>query len=140
MLVIGIGNEFRSDDAAGIEAARRIQERVPGIRVWWGEPMDLLELLGSDAETIVIDAVVGGGEPGTIHRIDVDNNPFPAYLRASSHNLDIADVIELARVLGRLPGGLRVYGIEAGTVAAGTEMTRAVSEAIETVVAEVCRA
>ncbi len=139
-LIIGVGNEFRSDDAAGIEAARRIQARAPGMQVHWGEPIDLLDLLKADTETIIIDAVIGNGEPGTIHRIDVSNSPFPAHLHASSHTLGIADVIELSRTLGRLPKHITVYGIEAGAVKVGTEITPAVWDAIDDVVVEVCRA
>jgi len=140
MLVIGVGNEFRSDDAAGIEAARRIRDRAPHMKVQWGEPLDLLELFGGETSAVVIDAVIGGGEPGTIHRIDVSERPFPSCLSASTHSLGISDAIELARMLGRLPEQVVIFGIEVHSVGAGTEMTPEVESAIETVVAEVCNA
>lgn len=135
MLVVGVGNEFRTDDAAGIEAARRIKRLLPSVDVRWGEPLDLLEFLGTEP-TVIIDAVVGGCEPGTIHRIDVSSSPIPPGLAASTHNLGIGDAIELARTLGRLPASISVYGIEAGSVAAGPELTPPVAEAVDAVVRE----
>ena len=33
-LLIGVGNEWRSDDAAGLEVARRLAELDPGYG-WW---------------------------------------------------------------------------------------------------------
>ena len=67
ILVIGVGNRWRSDDAAGLEVARRLREAPPaGARVIEreGEPVDLIEEWSTAGEAIVIDAVSSGAEPG----------------------------------------------------------------------------
>jgi hydrogenase maturation protease len=56
---------------------------------------------------------------------------------ASTHTLGVGEAIELARALGRLPGRVVLYGIEAERIAAGAELTPAVSSAVDEVVERV---
>jgi hydrogenase maturation protease len=126
-LVIGVGNEWRRDDAAGLIVARRLRERCPrAVRVieHEGEPLDLIEHWSGAAAAILIDAVRTGAEPGTIHRLDALAERLPAELfRGSTHTLGIAEAVELGRALGRLPGRLLVVGIEAKRVDAGAGLS-----------------
>ena len=57
--------------------------------------------------------------------------------RSSTHAIGIADTIELARALGRLPGRVRVYGIEAGGFETGASLTPAVESAVAFLVKDV---
>src|SRR4030095_1665279 len=72
-LVIGVGNEWRRDDAAGLVVAAPLPRPPPprgrAIR-HEGEPLDLLEEWSGYAAALVLDAVSSGAEPGTIHRLD----------------------------------------------------------------------
>jgi hydrogenase maturation protease len=126
-LVIGVGNEWRRDDAAGLVVARRLRERTPrAVRVieHEGEPLDLLEEWSAAEAAIVIDAVNSGAEPGTIHRVDALATKLPAELfRGSTHALGVAEAVELGRALERLPGRLLVLGIEAKRVDAGAGLS-----------------
>jgi hydrogenase maturation protease len=75
-----------------------------------------------------------------IRRIAAHEGPLPAALSGSStHLLGIADAIELARALGRLPERTIVYGIEGETFAAGDDLSEPVAAAVERVVAAVQR-
>ena len=50
---------------------------------------------------------------GTIHRLDASERELPAELfRASTHHVGLAEAVELARALGRLPARTVIYGIE----------------------------
>ena len=123
-LVIGIGNEWRSDDAAGLVVARRLAALAPALRVAEreGEPVDLIDTWADQDEVILVDAVESGARPGTIHRIDaVGSSLADGPPRASTHALSVAEAIELGRVLGRLPRRLLVFGIEGRSFAAGVE-------------------
>src|SRR5262249_12039780 len=95
-----------------------------------GEPASLIDTWeGADA-VWVVDAVRSRAAPGTIHRLDASDRPLPeALFGASTHHLGLADGVELARVLGRLPGRLVVFGIEGASFAAGAAVTPAVSAA-----------
>ena len=85
---------------------------------------------------MVVDAVRSGAAPGTVHRFDVGSGPLPAALRssASTHLLGLAEALELARALGRLPARVTVYGIEAERFDTGAPVTPRVAAAIDDVV------
>lgn len=133
-LVIGVGNEWRSDDAAGLVVARRLAELAPGLRVAEraGEPVDLIDAFADQDEVILIDAVESGARPGTIHRVDAGLRKLPSELfRGSTHALGVAEAIELGRALGRLPRTLLLFGIEGRSFAAGASLSPDVERAAE---------
>jgi hydrogenase maturation protease len=82
----------------------------------------------------VIDAVVTGAAPGTVHVWDGQRLPAFAMSSASTHGLGVAQAIELARTLDRLPARLRVYGIEGKEFAIGSAVSPEVEWAVEEVV------
>jgi hydrogenase maturation protease len=142
-VVIGIGNAWRGDDAAGLAVARRLRTcRPPGLRVVEreGEPLDLLDEWADADEAIVVDAVRSGSAPGTIHRIEATEHPLPVEsFNTSSHLLGVGETVELGRALGRLPGRLIVRGIEGGRFETGARLSPEVERAAETLVAELAR-
>ena len=116
ILIIGIGNEFRSDDAVGLVVAQTLQvKRLPSVSIQeaTGEGTALLEAWkGSDA-VILVDAVTSGAPAGTIHQVDAHTGPVsPELFALSTHAFSVAQAIELARTLGNLPPRLMIYGIE----------------------------
>lgn len=114
--VIGIGNEFRSDDGLGLYAARELKRRgTPGVTVaeQAGEGTALLETWQGQDVVILIDAITSGGTPGEVHRIDCIATEVPHSLfRSSSHTFGVAEAIALGRSLGALPRMMVLYGIE----------------------------
>ena len=134
-VVIGIGNSYRGDDAAGREVARRVQERVPDevdVVVCGLEPTRLIDAWeGADA-AIVVDAVSSEAEPGTVHRFDATSQALPSReFRSSTHALGITETIELARAIGRLPARIVVFGIEGEVFGSGTELSGPAQEGVE---------
>jgi len=91
------------------------------------------EWTGADA-VIIVDAVSSGAPAGTIHRLDPLSEPIPAALsQGSTHAFGLAETIELARALDRLPARLLVYGIEGERFEAGDELSPPVSAAVDAV-------
>jgi hydrogenase maturation protease len=140
LTVIGVGNRFLHDDAAGPEVARRLREAQPaGVKVLEeeGEPTSLLEAWTGADEALLIDGVNSGAAAGTLHRFEVSKDPLPIDMfRPSTHALGVADAVELARELDRLPGRLAVYGIEGERFDAGEGLTPAVDATVQVLVAE----
>ncbi len=139
-VVVAIGNPIAGDDAAGPLVARRLRELDPAARVveLTGEPTPLLDAWEGARLAIVVDAVVSGAEPGTVHRLDVSERPVPGGVSAlSTHAIGLGAAIELARALGRLPARVVVYGIEGRSGRAGSAPDPAVTESVETVAAMV---
>jgi hydrogenase maturation protease len=145
LLIIGVGNPFRSDDAAGIALADRLRERVPrGVCVIeeTGEGAALLEAWRDAPAVIVVDAVHSGAPPGTLHRLDLRRQEFPSeFFRCSTHAFGVAGAVELARALHRLPGCLIFHGMEGKEFGSGEglspEVERALSPALECILEDV---
>ena len=82
----------------------------------------------------LVDAVSSDGEPGNVYRFDTAAEPLAARLRPrGTHALGVADTIELARALGRLPRRLVSYGIEGRCFAHGASLSPPVREAVAVV-------
>jgi hydrogenase maturation protease len=140
-IVVGVGNRLRGDDAAGLAVIDRLRTAgLPdGVRIVEreGEAVALIDEWEAAEEVIVVDAVRSGAPAGTVHRVDALAAPLPAaFARTSSHAFGIAETIELARALGRLPGRLEVYGIEGTEFGAGRELGPVVRRAGERLAAE----
>jgi hydrogenase maturation protease len=132
MLIIGLGNPDRGDDAAGILVARRLAERGIETVQHRGGTLDLIEIWETVGCAVVVDAVLSGAAPGTVHIWDalipeLRNDMF----RSSTHALGLADAVHLARALDRLPKKLTIYGIEAAHFIAGTPPSPEVLAGVE---------
>lgn len=141
MRIVCVGNRWRSDDAVGLEVARRLQGTLPaGVELSEreGEPTALIDAWEGAAVLWLVDAVSSGAEAGTIHRLDASERELPAELfRGSTHHVGLAEAVELARALDRLPRQTVVYGVEGGSFEVGDELTPAVAAAVERVAAAV---
>jgi len=131
--VVCVGNRLRGDDAVGLEVARHLRGTLPagvGIIEREGEPTTLIDAWDGADALWVVDAVSSGSDAGTVHRLEAGEQPLPqGPFRASTHHVSLAETVELARVLGRLPARTVVYGIEGGSFAIGEPLTPAVAAA-----------
>lgn len=144
--IVGLGNPYRGDDGAGIEAARALSRLVSKdveVVEHDGEPAALIDLWDGSSITYVIDAVRSEDAPGTIDRVELDAGGeivIPSSpRRASSHALGIGDAVELARVLGRLPDRLVLVGVTGSRFGLGDELSQPVLAALEAIVSELAR-
>lgn len=132
-MVIGIGNPLRGDDGAGLVVAALVAQSAPaGVTVlaFEREPVDLIEEMAGAQAVWLIDAVSSGASPGTLLRLDASNEPVPAGLfGVSTHHFGLADALELARGLGRLPPQVIVHGVEGASFASGPELSTEVARA-----------
>lgn len=141
--IIGIGNGLRGDDAVGLAVARRLRDLVgPQVQVMEmdGPCLDLVDLMAGAEKVLLIDAASGSGPAGQIHRFDAAVGPigrevFPT----STHEIGLAETIEIGRALGRLPAVTLVYGIEIGRATIGSGLSLAVSTAVEEAAARILR-
>jgi hydrogenase maturation protease len=141
LAVIGIGNEFRQDDGVGILAARRLRTLLPAdIAVYEesGEGARLMDCWSGYTDVIVIDAVNSGGRSGSIHRLDASRDEIPRNLfNYSTHTFSLAEAVETARVLDRLPARCLIFGIEGEFFGFGAELSEPVAIALEKVIQEI---
>ena len=149
VLLIGIGDELRGDDGAGIELVRRLYadggcDRLHCIERS-GEATELLEAWRGWSRVIVVDAMRSGAAPGTLARLEITSQrpegtsqrpegtsePLTGLARgASTHALGLADAVELGRVLESLPAHLILHAVEAVLLEAGSPLSTEVRQAL----------
>lgn len=141
--VIGVGNEYRRDDGLGpavLARLARLDEQLPlplpdgtALLVCDGDPARLISLWEDADFAIVVDAAhAHPGQPGRIHRLELDGGPWsPATASTSSHGLGLGEAVELARALDRLPGRLVVYAVEGADTSPGTGLSPPVATAVD---------
>lgn len=134
-VIIGIGNPDRGDDGAGRAVARRLRGTLPpGIEILEhnGEAASLLACIEGAPAAYLIDACASGAPPGTVRRFDVGGAPLQrGIFGVSTHDLGVAEAVEIARILGRLPAHCIVYAIEGGSFMPGALPSPPVAVAVE---------
>lgn len=115
-LVIGLGQRDRGDDAVGPEVAGRVRGLcLPGVRVIdLREPSALLDALAGADLVVVADAVRSGLRPGTVQILHACHDRLPTAKANGTHTFGLAEAVELARALGRMPPELIIVGVEVG--------------------------
>ena len=143
LLVIGVGNPYRGDDAAGLLVAGVLKDMgldSSMIVQQSGEGSALMETWKGAEAVILIDAVSSGGAPGEIHRLEPVLQPLPAQMfHSSTHAFSLPDAIEMARALNELPPRLLLFGIEGRNFQAGAELSPEVSAAVPQVAKQVVK-
>jgi hydrogenase maturation protease len=140
-LLVGVGNEYRSDDGVGLMIARKIHEKLISsltVKEESGEGAALMEAWQRFQNVIIVDAVSSGATPGTIFRIDANKETVPIkFFHYSTHTFSVSEAIELARVMNVLSPMLLVYGIEGVNFTAGVDISPPVKEAANQVIEQI---
>ena len=140
ILIAGIGNIFRGDDAFGVEVANRLSVRaLPegvlvkdfGIR---GFDLTFALLDGYDV-TILIDATPRGGAPGTLYTIEPDlanldglNSQAP---EVDPHGMNPVRVLQMAQSMEGPIGRVLLVGCEPETLGSEEEGQMGLSATVE---------
>jgi hydrogenase maturation protease len=137
VLIVAIGNSDRGDDGFGPAVASKLRGRThSGVRILErsGDALALIEDWSSSPWVIILDAMAPITKPGRVHRIDLTRSPLPiGFSPRSSHAFGVAETVELARSLGRLPPCLLAYVAEGQRFETGTRLSPAVAAAVENV-------
>lgn len=144
LLLIGVGNRDRGDDGLGPLLAERLvdhkalHERGVYITPHFGEGASLMDLWQGAEKVVIVDAMKSGIDIGTIRRFDVAEEKLKGgTFRYSSHLFSLAEAVELARQLKRLPKSLIIYGIEGKNYAFGEPLSPKVAAALDDVAGKV---
>lgn len=132
VVVIGVGNSYRSDDGAGVFVGKELQNLgLPEASVVTEERdgLKIMDHWSAGDHVVIIDAVASGAEEGTVLRVDLMQLPQPASAIQSTHSFDITGAVSLARVVGKVPATVILYGIEGKNFAMGTSLSPKVFDA-----------
>ncbi len=138
ILVLGIGNVFQRDDGVGVRVVEHLQgaELPPSVEVWGGGSaiLDLLNLISDRQKVIVVDAVQGGGQPGTIYRFAPEDVESDYHTVTSLHEIGLLETLALAQNLGCSPKDVVIFGIEPKEIGWGPDLSPEVAAIVPHIV------
>ncbi len=116
ILILGVGNILLGDEGIGVRAAEQLRNRadVPShVRVVDGGTLGpgLMDAVMSCDLLLVLDAVLGPGEPGSLYRLEGDDLRKSLSFGASAHQFDLPDTLILCELAGHRPETV-VLGME----------------------------
>jgi len=141
-LLIGVGNRDRGDDAVGPIVCDLVAERTEGAIptvVMETSVLDLPEHWCAADRVVLVDAGRPSGRPGLISEFDGLDHRLVDPGTVSTHSIDVAAAIELARVLGRLPVALAVISVEGESFDVGATLSAPVRRSAEQLAEELGR-
>jgi len=137
-LILGVGNLLLSDEGVGVHVAQRMMKMAmpPEVQVVEGgtDGFGLVNFITEADRMILIDAVKGGGQPGSIYRFDIDDcPPYPDLFKTSVHQISILEVINLSSLIGSTPH-TTIIGIEPACIEMGMKLSPPVEAKIPKVI------
>lgn len=144
ILLIALGNEFRSDDGIGPSVLHQLEQQDPEAFEYIshrGDPADLLELWAG-RDVVVIDAAqMDSRKPGDLVTFYPLTDQLPGGEAAtSSHAMSLKEAIELGKILDKIPQSLKIIAMVGENFCQGNQLSDVVSQAIDNAVVMVFKA
>ncbi len=145
-VVLGTGNELFKDEGVGVHVARILQTKLPtsinDVEVIdSGTSPDIWSLIDGADKLIIVDAVRGGCEPGTIYRFTPQQIVAETGIITSVHQMGILENLSLIELVGSKPGETIIIGVEPKELEPGLELSpelqKRMPKIIQTVLEEI---
>jgi hydrogenase maturation protease len=133
-LILGMGNLLLCDEGVGVHVARALAQHdlPPDTAVVEAGTafLDVLPDIEKADRILLIDAMEGGGAPGSVYRVPFDQCQHPEML-ASLHGFDLSRVLFMAGS-NRAPE-VTVFGVEPARIEWGTELSPVIQQVLPAV-------
>lgn len=138
IIIVGIGNPYRGDDAAGWAVIDGLMETVGSVIKLVkqrGDIAELIDIFGQYKTVYLVDACRSNVSVGTWQRIDVqkqsiiEENP-----QTSTHGFSVSQAISLAKNLDQLPYKLILYVINGDSYTISDKFSPSVAKSVDLVV------
>jgi hydrogenase maturation protease len=135
---MGVGNLLLSDEGIGVHVAQRMMEMTlpPHVHVVEGgtDGFGLINVIMEADRLILVDAVRGGGKPGSVYRFDIEDCPANADIfKTSVHQISILEVIHLSGLIGSTPK-TTIIGVEPKSLEMGMDLSPEIEAKIPKVI------
>ncbi len=133
IIVLGVGNILLKDEGVGVRVVEELERRYTfpeNVRLVDGgtQGLWLLSTIQEARHLIVVDAVLGEGEPGTIYRLEKDDLPKGLRTKQSAHDSDLVEALNLCSLLGSEPQSVLVLGVQPADIQPyGLELTEKIA-------------
>ncbi|MBN2446322.1 MAG: HyaD/HybD family hydrogenase maturation endopeptidase [Phycisphaerae bacterium] len=146
-LVLGLGNILMRDEGIGVRVIEALQGRQlpPGVELFDGATAgpDLLDVLAGRRQVIVIDALDGDYEPGTVLLLNASDLAAQPRQCVSLHEIGLFETLAMTRMLGESPRGVVIIGVKPFDVSCGLALspglTHLLPRIIDVVLAELAQ-
>lgn len=122
IIVIGLGNPLMADEGIGTVLAEELSRlalagELPSDTIEYLDGgcggMYLLHSIADRQKVILLDCCLMNTEPGTLRRFTPDDvNSIKQMAHLSLHEVDILQVLEMAKQIGQCPDEIVIFGIE----------------------------
>lgn len=144
ILVLGVGNVLYRDEAVGVKTVLKMQEEYSfpeNVRLLDGGTlgMGLMDSLMDADLAVIIDAVKGGHEAGTLYRLVGDDLRKSMSFSDSLHQTDLVDTLIYCDLIGHRPDCV-VIGVEPEDFTSlNLELSPKIQEAVPKLIHEVLK-
>jgi len=143
---MGVGNLLLKDEGLGVHVAQMLMERrfagdIDLEIIDGGVSSDAFLTMKDVDKLIVVDAVLGGCDPGAVYRFNPDNIQLENEIEVSVHQWGLLEGIRIMELAGNKPSEVVIIGVEPKTVEWGMELSpeikKKIPEIIELVISEI---
>lgn len=139
-VVIGVGNLLLKDEGVGIHVVQALQKTpLKGdgelMVIDGGTSPDIFHLLPESIDKlIVVDAVKGGSEPGSIYRFTPTDVAFSKGTITSVHQLGLVEGLRMMEFAEVSPKAIVIIGVEPKEIGWGLEISPELQEQVPRII------
>jgi len=143
IIVLGVGNVLLTDEGVGVKVVKELEQRYDfpeNVKLVDGgtQGLWLMSTIQQADHLIVVDAVLGKGEPGTIYRLERDDLPKGLRMKTSAHDSDLLEALSLCALIDAEPSSCVVIGIQPANITDyGTELTDVIAGKVDDLISRV---
>lgn len=141
ILVLGVGNSIQTDDGIGVHVIEQLSQLSwpDSVELIDGGTagLDLLATIEGRRKVIVIDAVDGGMDPGTMFRFTPDDIGNTTVRLDSLHQFGLLETLQMSQLMDRAPESCVIFGVQPKTVDWGLSLTDTVAAVVPRLIEEV---
>jgi len=127
IVILGIGNLLLKDEGVGVHLLHLLEAsnlNYPNVElIDAGTSVDIPIILDKMDKLIILDAVNGNKEPGTIYHFTLEEVDSKGNNSLSFHQMGILESLKALDLLGKKPKSTVVIGIEPKLIDWGTELS-----------------
>lgn len=137
IVVLGLGNILNQDEGAGVFALKELEKIIPEeikdrVELIDGGVlgMELLPYVERATHLLVLDAVDGDFEPGSVREFKNEEIQLFHRGRISWHQLGFQEVLAVARIRGKFPGEIYLIGVQPEDTSSGVGLSPGVENSV----------
>lgn len=145
-VIVGVGSILMGDDGVGPAAVGELRRRGLDDRAELIDAglafSEVLCDLDPSQPLIVLDAIRGSGEPGSVYRLslnDLDAAQGAMAHAVSLHEVSVLPALKIEALTGREFADVTIFGVEPGRLAWGDELSEPVAAAMDKLIEAVLK-